>query len=78
MSQMSNQLTMMKNLYNICSHSNNPIQLLEQMSMSNPNLQPIISLFKQGYSPEQVFNQVCNERGLNADSVMNEVKSMIK
>lgn len=77
MSQNNNQLMMIKNLYNLCQSSQNPTQLLEQMATQNPQLKPFASLLKQGYSPEQVFNQACQERGLNPNEFIESIKGII-
>lgn len=55
----------MSNIYQMLTHSNNPIRLFKQLAMNNPTLQPILNMLNQGISPQQLFNNICQQKGIN-------------
>lgn len=62
--------------------SGNPQQFLQQMMgnnqiMSNPLMKNTIEMAQKGdmHGIEQMARNLCKEKGLNADDVMNQIKS---
>lgn len=62
--------------------SGNPQQFLQQMMgnnqiMSNPMMKNTIEMAQKGdmQGIEQMARNLCKEKGLNADDVMNQIKS---
>lgn len=45
----------------------NPYQTFMQMAQGNPQMQPIVQMLQMGQSPETVFRNLCQQRGINAD-----------
>lgn len=76
MSQNNNQVTMIRNLYSICQHSNNPMQLMEQMANQNPQLMPYLNMMKQGMTPEQLFKSACQSKGIDPNGFMNDIRNI--
>ena len=57
-----------KQIYNMLRYSNNPNQLINQMMAQNPQMSQMLNLIKaNGNNYEQVFRNMCNQRGINAD-----------
>ena len=52
-------------IYRILSSSKNPMQAFENIAKNNPNMAPILNLMKNGYSPEQIFRSMCQQRGID-------------
>ena len=65
----------LKDLYKLLTQSNNPIQLFTEIAKNNPNMAPVLNLLQNGYSPEQVFNMMCEKRGINPQEFMSKLKS---
>ena len=64
-----------KQIYNMLKHSNNPNQLLEQMAMNNPQIAQTINLIKANGNYEQIFRDMCNQRGINADELIRQMNN---
>jgi hypothetical protein len=62
-----------KNIYSMLRNSNNPEMLMNQLMQQNPQLAPTINLIKANGNYEQVFRNMCNERGINADDFMKQI-----
>lgn len=61
----TNNMASFRNMYQMLMNSRNPMQLFQQYAASNPALQPAMNMLRQGLSPEQVFNSICQQRGIN-------------
>lgn len=64
-----------KQIYNMLRYSNNPNQLLNQMLANNPQMANAINLIRNNGNYEQIFRNLCNERGINADEFIRQVNS---
>ena len=64
-----------KHIYTMLKNSNNPNFLLNQMANQNPQLRQAINLIKQNGNYEQIFRNMCNERGINADDFVKQMNS---
>lgn len=70
----ANRIGEMKSMYQAFRNTNNPIALFQQLAGRNPRLQPILNQLKNGANPQQLFNQVCQQRGINPQELMNMLK----
>ena len=64
--QLMQQLQLMSNIY---KHQNNPEALIQSLSKTNPQLQQVMQMC-QGKDPQQVFMQMCQQRGVNPDEIL--------
>lgn len=71
----NNRIGQMKSIYDAFRNSNNPMALFQQLAMRNPQMQPILNMLKQGVNPNQLFEQVCRQRGINPQELMNMFNS---
>lgn len=62
----------MKELYNAMK-SGNPMQMFQQMASRNPNMKPILNMLNNGANPQQVFYQICQQRGINPDEFIKNI-----
>ena len=62
----------MKELYNAMK-SGNPMQMFQQMASRNPNMKPILNMLNSGANPQQVFYQICKQRGINPDEFIKNI-----
>lgn len=68
--QMQNnpQLGSIKQAYNMFQNGNmNPMQIINNMAMQNPQFKPFAQMLQNGANPEQVFRQMCQQRGIDAN-----------
>ena len=64
-----------KQIYNLLRNSNNPNQLIEQMIAKNPQLSPTLNLIRSNGNYEQIFRDMCRERGIDADDFIRQMNS---
>ena len=70
----TNRLGEMKNMYQAFQNAKNPMALFEQLAYRNPQLQPILNQLKRGANPNQVFNQICQQRGIDPQQLIKALK----
>ncbi len=70
----SNRMGQIKNMIGMFRNSNNPMQLFQQMAMTNPQMQPIMNRIRQGQNINDIFQEVCQQRGINPQEIMNLIK----
>lgn len=61
-----------KEIYNAMK-SGNPMQMFQQMASRNPNMKPILNMLNNGANPQQVFYQICQQRGINPDEFIKNI-----
>lgn len=71
----ANRIGQMKSMYQAFQNAKNPMALFQQMAVRNPQLQPVMNMLRQGMNPNQIFNQVCQQRGINPEELMRMIKS---
>lgn len=71
----TNPYFQLKNIYKMMTQSSNPLQMFEQMAIGNPQMQPIVNMLRSGNSPEQVFNSLCQQRGINPQEFIKNITS---
>lgn len=68
-----NSMANIRNAYQMLTQSRNPMQVLQQLARQNPGLQPAINMLQQGMSPEQVFNTMCQQKGINPQEFLRNI-----
>ena len=63
-----------KELYKAITNSPNPQQMFIQIAKTNPQLQPIVKYLQQGISPQQIFNDICQQRGINPQEFIKQIQ----
>ena len=69
-----NNMAGMRNAYQLLTQSRNPMQVFQQLAGKNPNLQPIVRMLQQGMNPEQVFNSICQQKGINPQEFIKNLR----
>lgn len=62
----------MQNIYKMLTQSKNPVQLFQQIASNNPNMKPILDMLKTK-SPEEVFNYMCRQRGIDPQQFLKSI-----
>lgn len=62
-----------RDAYRMFSQSKNPMQLFMNMASKNPNMQPIMNMIQNGGNPQMVFNQLCQQRGINPQEFLRNI-----
>lgn len=70
----ANRIGQMRNMFQTFQNARNPMALFQQMAMSNPQLQPIMNMIRQGQNPQQILENVCKQRGINLQELMKMIK----
>lgn len=65
-------------LYNVFMRSNNPMSILQNMAINNPQLTPILNALKQGANPEQIFRQLATQNGINPDEFIRTIQGSMR
>jgi hypothetical protein len=62
-----------KRLMGMLQTMSNPQQAIMQMAQSNPQINSVMQLIN-GRNPKDVFMEECQKRGINPDSVINQLR----
>ena len=62
-----------RNMYQLFTQSRNPMELFTNMSVNNPQMRPIINLLNQGISPENLFKNLCQQKGINPNEFLKKI-----
>lgn len=62
-----------QNAYRALTTSNNPMQVFQQMAMNNPRLQPVLNMLNQGANPQQLFVNMCQQRGIDPNAFIRNI-----
>ena len=71
--QYNSQPNNINDIYRLLSNSKNPMQVFENIAKNNPNMAPILNLLHNGYSPEQIFVTMCQQRGIDPKQFMQNI-----
>lgn len=67
-------MVQMRNMFNMFRNSSNPNMLIDQMIQQNPQMAQVLNLFKgQNVNYEKVFRDLCQQRGIDADYIINNL-----
>jgi hypothetical protein len=67
-------INQLKQAYKIFMQKGDPMQILNQMSAQNPQLQSIVQMLNNGANPEIIFKNLCQAKGINAEEFINQLK----
>ena len=62
-----------KDIYKAVAQSNNPMQMFMNIAGNNPQMQPIINALRRGTNPKQIFDEMCQQRGVNPQEFLNSI-----
>lgn len=61
----------LQQIINMVSHSNNPMQLMQIMAQSNPQLQGILNLIQTSQkNPKDLFFEMAQQRGVDPQQIL--------
>ena len=61
----------LQQIINMVSHSNNPMQLMQTIAQSNPQLQSILNLIQTSQkSPKDLFFEMAQQRGVDPQQIL--------
>ena len=63
----------LQNMYKMLTQSNNPMALFQQVAAKNPRMQPIVNMLNRGSSPQQIFNDLCRQRGVDPQQFLKSI-----
>lgn len=63
--QASNSSVNFNDIYKMLTNSRNPMETFNSIVKNNPKMAPVMTLLNNGYSPQMVFNAMCQQRGIN-------------
>ena len=76
---MSNTYANMPNMNNIrqtyqmLKSKGNPMMLMQNMAQNNPQLKPILQAINSGTSPQQIFNSMCQQKGIDPNEFIKNI-----
>ena len=69
----ANNMSGFRSVYQSIMNSRNPTEAFIQMARGNPQLQPAIQMLQQGINPQQIFNTLCQQRGINPTEFLKNI-----
>ena len=72
----SNNMAGIRNIYQMMMGARNPMQMFQQYAQNNPALQPALNMLNSGMNPQQVFNTMCQQRGINPQEFLRNITGM--
>ena len=71
--QSTQQYSNFRNMYQAMVNSKNPMQLLNNLALQNPNMKPIVDMLNKGANPQQLFTSLCQQRGINPQEFLKQI-----
>lgn len=68
-----NSFAPLKNALSMLNSAKNPQQVLQQLAQKDPKIAQVIQLV-QGKNPQQVFYAMCQQRGVDPNTILNQLK----
>lgn len=62
-----------RGIYQNMKNGMNPAQMLGQMAMRNPQAANVVNALRMGNNPQQLFNSLCQQRGINPQEFINNI-----
>lgn len=62
-----------QNAYKMLMNAQNPMAVFSQLAGQNPQMQPILNMLNQGVNPQKIFNSMCQQRGINPQTFLNNI-----
>ena len=69
----NNNMAGVRNIYQAMTQSGNPMQMFQNLAMRNPQMQPVLNMLRNGANPQQVFNSLCQQRGINPQEFIRNI-----
>ena len=60
-------------LRNMYKNMGNPMQMIQSMAMQNPQMQPILQALQNGANPQQLYQSLCQQRGINPQEFLRNI-----
>lgn len=74
-SRVSQNLQPIKNMFQTIRNAGNPQMMFQQMISQNPQMQEVMKYVQQnGGDPKTAFYKLANERGINPDEILNQIR----
>lgn len=54
-------------------NANNPQAMISQLASQNPQMKTILDMVKGG-NPKDIFYDVCQQRGINPDDILSQMR----
>ena len=64
----------LNDIYKLLSQSKNPMQVFNELAKNNPNMAPINRMLQNGLSPQEVFYSLCEQRGIDPQGFLNNIR----
>ena len=66
-------LAPIKNMIAMLNSAQNPQAALQMLAQKNPQMAQVINLVG-GRNPQEVFYEMCRQKGVNPDDILNQLK----
>lgn len=63
----------LQQLYRMLTHSNNPMEIFENLAKQNPNMKAISQALKAGQNPQQLFYSLCQQRNVDPQQFLKSI-----
>lgn len=63
----------LRGMYQSMRNGMNPMQMLGQMALRNPQVANVMNALRMGGNPQQLFNQMCQQRGINPQEFLSNI-----
>lgn len=67
------QLNDLRSMYQLFKSKGNPMMVFNQLTQNNPQMKQILELVRQGHNPQELFYNLCNQRGINPQTLINQI-----
>ena len=64
----------LRQVYQMINSSKNPRAVIQQLAQTNPQLQPMLQIMNSGGNYEQIFRNMAQQRGINPDEFVKQIK----
>ena len=72
---LSNNFNQIKQMANMFKGASNPKQLLSNIMQQNPQVKQVMTLINSsGKSPKDLFYELANQKGVNPDDILNQLR----
>lgn len=69
----NNNIQQIKGMYNMLQQAQNPQALLQQMAAQNPQFAQVLQMCSSR-NPQDLFYMLCKQRGIDPNTVLNQLK----
>lgn len=66
-------LAPLKNMLSMLNAAQNPQAALQMLAQKNPQMAQVMNLVG-GRNPQEVFYELCKQRGVNPDDILNQLR----